>query len=468
MSQDRQSLPGNVAIRRRRLRREVVTVKRRRRRAGFRPRPWMVPAVFALVILIGAFVLTLPISSKSREWTGGVDALFTATSAVSVTGLVRFDTFEHWSGLGQVVIVLLIQAGGLGVTLYAGVLLLLFGNRFGLRGREFFGMELMDYGERDIFRLLRRVMIFTFGMELVTFGLLLPWHLIDEPGGLAVWKSAFHAVSSFNNAGFDLQGGGLGFRGEVDEPYPIIVMSVAAFAGSLSFITIFNMRNPVRRWTLDTKLVVIGMFGFLVAGVLLFLVVETGEGRALDGQGPLQAFVNAVFLSVNRTTGMSTVDMAAVADSTTAALLLLMFIGGASTSTASGIKVGTFMVSMVVVLSAVRGQHRASAFGRDLPQAIVLRAVAVTILGFFIFGAGIWLLELTDEFEFLPLMFEVMSALANIGWSQGITGDVSQAGALILTLLMFVGRLGPLYVALSVPDKPQTRYRFPEAGVRIG
>ena len=140
MSQNRQPLPGNVAVRRRRLRRETVTV-RRRRRVRFRPKPWVVPALFALVILIGAFLLSLPIASQSREWTHGVDALFTSTSAVSVTGLVRFDTAEHWSGFGEFTIALLIQAGALGVTMYAGVLLVIFGNRFGLRGREFFGMD---------------------------------------------------------------------------------------------------------------------------------------------------------------------------------------------------------------------------------------------------------------------------------------------------------------------------------------
>ena len=467
MSQTRRPLPGNVAIRRRRQRREVVTI-RRRRHLRVRPRPWMIPALFASVIVAGAFALSLPIAAEDGRWTGLVDSLFTSASAVCVTGLARFDTAEHWSAFGEATIAVLIQAGGLGVTMYAGALLLLFGNRLGLRSREFFGMELMDVGERDILRLLRRVMIFTFAIELGTFLLLLPWFVLDDPGGLAVWKSAFHTVSAFNNAGFDLQGGGRGFTGEVDDPYPIAVMSVSAFLGSMSFITIFNMRARPRRWNLDTRLVVIGMFGLLVAGMALFLVGETSEGHAFDGQNPLQAVVNALFLSVNRTTGMSTIDLSVVQDSTTAALLLLMFIGGASTSTAGGIKMGAFMVSLVVLLSSMRGHHRASAFGRDIPQAIVLRAVAVTILGFFTLGAGIWLMELTDNVEFLPLTFEVMSALANVGWSQGITANISQGGALILTSLMFLGRLGPLYIALSIPDRPQTRYRFPAGAVRIG
>jgi trk/ktr system potassium uptake protein len=387
---------------------------------------------------------------------------------VCVTGLARFDTAEHWNGLGEATVAVLIQVGGLGVTMYAGVLLVIFGNRFGLRGREFFGMELMDFDDRDILQLLRRVMIFAFGIELVTFLLLLPWFFAEDPGGLAIWKSAFHAISAFNNAGFDLQGGGRGFTGQVHNPYPIAVMSVAAFLGSMSFITIFNLRRPRRRWTLDTKLVVLGMFTLLVGGIALFLVIETDPGHVLAGETPLEAFVNALFLSVNRTTGMSTVDLALIEDSTTAALPLLMFIGGASTSTAGGIKMGAFMVSLVVLSSALKGRHRVSAFGRDIPHAVVLRAVAITMLGFFTFGAGLWLMELTDNVEFRALEFEVMSALANVGWSQGITGEVSRTGALILTALMFIGRLGPLYVALSIPDKPRERYRFPEAGVRIG
>jgi trk system potassium uptake protein TrkH len=468
MADGRQQLPGNVRIRRRRLRREVVTLRRRRRAIRFQPRLWMVPGLFASGIAIGALLLMLPIASESGDWTNGVDSLFTSASAVCVTGLIRFDTADHWNWFGELVIAVLVQASGLGITMYAGAMLLAVGSRFGLSGREFFGMELMEAGERDIQRLLRRVLVFALAIEFSTFVLLLPWFVIHEQEAAGIWKSAFQAISSFNNAGFDLQGGLRGFTGEADDPYPLAVMSLSAFLGSLSFITVFNMRNPVRLWSLDTRLVVIGMASLLVAGIALFLVVETRDGHVLDGQNPVDAFVNAVFMSVNRTTGMSTVDLARIEDATIAALLLLMFIGGASTSTAGGIKMGAFMVSMVAVLSALRGRHRAAAFGREVPQAIVLRALAVTILGFFTLGAGIWLLELTDDVPFLPLMFEVMSALANVGWSQGITGELSEGGALILVALMFVGRLGPLYVALSIPDRAQTRYRFPDSGVRIG
>ena len=467
MSQNRQSLPGNVTVKRRRVRRETIALHSRRN-FRVRPRPWMIPLVFAITIGLGTVLLSLPIASESHEWTHGIDALFTATSAVSVTGLVRFDTAEHWSIFGEITIIVLIQAGGLGITIYAGVLLMLFGNRFGLRDREFFGMELLDFSERDIYRLLRRIILFTFVIEFVTFLLLLPWYLNSNSVGAAIWKSIFHSISALNNAGFDLQGERLSFIGEVNNPYPIAVMGMAAFLGSLSFVTVFNMTRPRRSWSLDTKLVGLGMLSLLLVGMMVFLTLETSDGRVLDSQNVLNTLVNSLFLSINRTTGMSTIDFALIEASTATILMLLMVIGGASTSTASGIKIGTFMVTLVVMFSAIRGRHRSSVFGRDLPQAIIVRAVAVTGFGLLTIGTGVFLIGLTEQVNFLALLFEVTSAAANVGWSQGITVDLSHRSTIVLVGLMFLGRLGPLYIALSIPDKPRTRYRFPEAGVRIG
>ena len=428
----------------------------------------MVPASFALVIGLGTLLLAIPAASEARTWTNGWDALFTATSAVCVTGLVRFDTSDHFSGFGEVVVLGLFQAGGLGITIYAGMVFLVVGRRFGLRGREFLGIELLDVGHTDIRRLLRRLMLFIVVVEGATFLLLLPWFLDQDLGLNAVWRSLFHAVSAFNNAGFDIMGGLRGFSAQAGSPYPILVMGVAAFLGSLSFITVFNLRRRSRFWTLDTRLVLIGMLGLLIVGMLIFALAEVQQGRVLDGSSAVDVVVNAFFLSVNRTTGMSTVDMALIRDTTAATLLVLMFIGGASTSTASGIKIGTFMVIVVVILSSLRGRARPEVFGRQIPQAIVLRAMAVTGLGVALLTAGVWLLTLTEDLRFLPLVFEVMSALANVGWSQGVTPVLSSAGVVILVALMLVGRLGPLMIALTIPERQRTRYRFPPAGVRIG
>ncbi|MDA0256658.1 MAG: Trk family potassium uptake protein [Chloroflexi bacterium] len=459
--------PGDIRVRRGRRRTAIIDVVVQRQRQ-LRPRLWMVPTAFAALIALGALLLALPISSESREWTSGWDALFTSASAICVTGLARVDTADHWSSFGEVVIAVLIQAGGLGVTMYAGALLLILGRRFGLRERQFFGIELADVSVRDIRVLLRRVMIFVVAVEGATFALLLPWSIAEDGLAGGTWRAAFHAISAFNNAGFDLMGGGRGFSGQVDDAYPLLVMGVSAFLGSLSFITVFNLRRAPRLWSLDTRLVAYGMVALLLVGMLVFLG-EIGSGRVLDGQGVPSTLANAFFLSVNRTTGMASVDMALLQDSTTAALLVLMFIGGASTSTAGGIKMGAFMVSVVVVVASLRGHHRAQAFGREIPQVIVLRAIAITMVGFATHVVGTWLLEVTEsDVEFLPLLFEAMSALANVGWSQGVTTQLSDAGAMILVALMFVGRLGPLLVALSVPDRPEDVIRYPEASVRIG
>ena len=429
----------------------------------------MVPAIFAAVIAVGAILLALPVASESGTWTAGWDSLFTSASAVCVTGLVRFDTADHWSGFGEVVILVLFQAGGLGVTMYAGALLLLLGRRLGLGQRQFFGMELMDVADWDIRRLLRRVMIFTGVLEGSTFLLLLPWSLRQDDLAPALWNNTFHAVSAANNAGFDLMGGNRGLTGLVDAPYPLVVLGAAAFLGSLSFVTVFNLPHWPRNWSLDTRLVVYGMGALLVAGIALFALSETREGHVLHGSGVGATLANAFFLSVNRTTGMATVDMSLLRDSTTGALLVLMFIGGASTSTAGGIKMGAFMVSVVVVISTLRGRYRSRAFEREIPQVIVLRAITITVVGFATHAFGTWLLAFTEEgIEFLPLLFEAMSALANVGWSQGVTPALSDAGAMIVVALMFLGRLGPLLLALSMPERSEEPFRYPEAGVRIG
>ena len=379
------------------------------------------------------------------------------------------DTSEHWSGFGEAVILGLFQAGGLGVTIYAGMLIMVAGQRFGLRGREFFGLELTGAGDWDVRRLLRRVLIFVLVTEIVTFVLLLPWFLERSADANAVWRSLFHAVSAFNNAGFDVMGGRRSMTAEIGSAYPIVVMGVAALLGSLSFVTVFDLRRHRRRWNLDTRVVVVGMVALLAVGMLIFAAGEVQGGHVLDGLGAVDVIANSFFLSVNRTTGMATVDMGAIRDVTAAVLLALMFIGGASTSNASGIKVGAFMVSVAVVLSSLRGRHRAELFGRELPPAIVLRAVAVVLLGVATVTAGVWALGVTDnDLRFLPTVFEVMSAAANVGWSQGVTAQLSTVGAMVLVALMFVGRLGPLMVALTVPERTQASYHYPVEGLRIG
>ena len=302
--------PGNVVLRRARL--EPVTIRTQmRRRAFIRPRSWMVVALFALIMLLGGYLLSLPAASEPvdgvRRGAPFLDALFTAVSAVSVTGLTRFDTADTLSGFGELITLVLFQLGGLGVTMYAGILIIVAGRRVGIRGRQFFGMELATAGGEvaGAPALLRRVMIYTVAAELVAFLLLLPWFLIDIGGPRSIWQALYHAVSAFNCAGFDIMDNGDGFAGQIDDPYPIAVMGAAALLGSLSFLTVFDIRRGRRRWTLDTKVVLVGMGGLLLLGMGLFLVSEWSG--LLAGESAPTRVVNAFFLSVNRTTGMSTI-----------------------------------------------------------------------------------------------------------------------------------------------------------------
>lgn len=430
----------------------------------------MIPGGFAALIALGTVLLMLPAASESGVGTGAVDALFTATSAVCVTGLTRFDTADHWSGFGEIVLLLLIQLGGLGITSSTAFLFLFLGRRIGLGDRDLLGVEVIGVGERNLSVLLRRLIGFVFVIEFATFVLLVPWTASDEGWGIrALWQSAFHSISAFNNAGFDLRGGSRGFSEASGEMYPLLVLGFSSLLGSLSFITVFDLRLPRRRWPLDLKLVLIGTLALLVGGMLVLLVGEGVSGGALSELSPTQQLANAFFLSVNaRTTGMSTIDISQLRDSTAAFLLFLMFVGGVSTSTAGGIKVGSLMVSVLVVRAVIKGENRIAAFGREVPAAAVMRAITLTTLGLFAIGAGVWLLELTEDVKFLPLVFDTVSALGTVGWTDGVAAAASPAGAIIFSILMYAGRLGPLLIALGIPDRPLRRYRYPEGSVRIG
>jgi len=342
-----------------------------------------------------------------------------------------------------------------------------------MRSRAFFGLELMTAGidGTGASVLLRRVMIYTAAVELVTFLLLLPWFLIEQPGdissGRAVWLALYHAISAFNNAGFDLMGGSRSFIGQSHDAWLMVVMGISAFLGSLSFLTVFNLRQPRRRWTLDTKLVVTGMGLLLVIGMAFFLI--TDWSRMFSDQSVISKLTNALFLSVNRTTGMTTVPLEQAGADTSLTMIILMFIGGASTSTASGIKIGSFMVVTLGVISALIGSARVVAFGREIPAPVVLRANALVLiaLGGYVFGL-LFFIAVDPSIEVLPAAFDVMSALANCGWSQGASQAATQAGANILIMMMFVGRLGPLVITSVIPDRPRERYRYPTEAVRIG
>ena len=468
------------------------------RKAGdriFRPhryysRPWriLIPAIprsrtggssslvliygFAGLIACGTILLLLPISTRSGQMTSFVDALFTATSSVCVTGLVVVDTADYWSFFGQAVILVLIQAGGFGFMTSATVFLLAFGRRIGLQERLLIreSMGLAQLG--GLVKIVKRMALFTLAAELIGAGVFYIYFHTQYSTGTATWVSFFHSISAFNNAGFDIFGS---FKSLSDyQAVPLVILPTAALIiiGGISFLVVFDIARS-RKWfrlSLDSKLVLISTMFLLAFGITIILFTDSNDPDTLGAMSPPLKVMNAFFHSVTaRTAGFSTINMANVADYTLFFTMLLMFVGGASGSTAGGVKINTFGMLVATIWSTIRGKEHAGAFGRQFNTQQVHRALTLVMVSLGLISLVVFILTVTEEFSFLKLLFETFSAFGTVGLSTGITPDLSIAGRLIITATMFIGRLGPLTLALALIQRQQpAMYHYPEESVRIG
>lgn len=434
---------------------------------------------FALVILVGAVLLLLPVSTAPGAVTHPIDALFTAVSATAVTGLVVVDTADHWSFWGELVILLLIQIGGLGFAV--GASLLLQALRRGAEGYSLRETLLMRDGApalslREVADLARRIVRFTLVAEAIGAALLTLGFSREMPLPRAVWFGVFHAVAAFGNAGFDLQGGFVSMIPYQTSVWVNVVLALLIQAGALGYVPLADAVR-CRRWgplPLDTKLVLLTNGVLLVAGAAAFLVFEW---RGTLAEVPLWARpLAALFQSVAaRTAGFATVNFGAAQAVTLFAWVGLMMVGGASGSTAGGVKLATVGVIAAAVAATLRGRAEPQVFGRRIATAVVFRAMAVVVLFVLLhfgFTAALAVSEdllAAKELDFIQLLFETMSALATVGLSTGITPALTPAGKLILCLAMFVGRIGPLTAAYALQQRQErVLYRFPDEAVRIG
>jgi len=457
-----------------------------------RVRPWLIPlpAVprpkapglspillvygFAGVIVLGMILLMVPAASKSGQFTSPVNALFTSASAVCVTGLAVVDTGAYWSGFGQGVILVLIQLGGLGFMTSATLLLLLLGRRIGLKERWLIGQSVGLEKFGGMVKLVRRVAVFTVIVEAIGAAIFYIRFSMDNPAGTAGWKAAFQAVSAFNNCGFDIVG--KSFRSLADyQTDTTVILTTAALIilGGISFVVVADVVRVRRfgRFSLDTKIVLVTTLGLLALGTLVILFTEYGNSDTL---GPLSLpykILNAFFHSVTpRTAGFASINVGSMAVYSLFFTVFLMFVGGAAGSTAGGVKVNTFGMLIAAIWSTLRGKEHAGAFGREFFSQQINRALALVMLSIGLIGVVVFVLTITDDrFGFLQLLFETVSAFGTVGLSTGITPELSIAGRLIITAMMFIGRLGPLVLVLSLTQgqKPSA-YRYPQDEVRIG
>jgi trk system potassium uptake protein TrkH len=427
---------------------------------------------FAGFIALGTAILALPVSSEDGRWTPVLDALFTSTSAVCVTGLVVVDTGTYWSTFGQLVILVLVQLGGFGFMTSSTLLLLLTRREATLHERMLLRESLGSGSLGSVLQLARNVVVFTLLVEAVGAVILGVAFIGQVQPGQAVWWGVFHAVSAFNNAGFDLVGG---FRSLVPfngQPQILLPIACLVMLGGISYAVVADLlwRRRFERLALDSKLVLVTSAALVVLGTAGVLFTERTNPGTLGDMSLGPRLLNAFFTGVTpRTAGFNSVDTRAMTENGLFVLIALMFVGGAAGSTAGGIKVQTFSVLLCAIVSAVRGRGDVEAFGRRVPNPQVLRAVAVALLALAVVFVIAFALTLTEQARFLYLLFEAFSAFGTVGMSTGITPELTPASRIIVILTMFAGRLGPLTLVLALATRERRRgYAWPEEGIRIG
>jgi trk system potassium uptake protein TrkH len=428
---------------------------------------------YAAVVGSGFALLALPIAKQGPGAATAFDALFTSISAVSVTGLTTVGTAEHWTVFGQAVILLLIQAGGLGIMTLASLIGLAVARKLSLGSKLSTAAETQGVGLADIRRFVVGAIVVSLSVEIIGAMLLTLWFATSqgEPIGTAAWYGVFHAVSAFNNAGFTILPRGL--VPFVGDPVVCLVLSGLVLIGSLGFPVLDELRRWPRRplkWSMNTRLVLWGTVVLTLLGTVFITAVEWGRAGTF---GPLDwpAKLLAGFFQAaqTRSGGFSTVDVGSLDGASLIVMDVLMFIGGGPAGTAGGIKLTTFGVLFFIVVAEMRGRTAVNVFGKRLSRAVHRQAITVSLIAVGVVVASTAALALLSDAPVDRLAFEAVSAFATAGLSTGLTDQLPPAAQALLLLLMFAGRLGPILLAsaLALRVRPLT-YEFPKERPIIG
>ncbi|MGU3307064.1 TrkH family potassium uptake protein [Pseudomonas sp. M5A4_2d] len=432
-----------------------------------------VALVFLAAIFAGTFILMQPISQAEGVAAPWVTAFFTAVSAVCVTGLVVVDTGTYWSTFGQSVILLLFQLGGFGIMTVATLLGLMVNSRLRLRTKMAAQLESRSLGVGDIASVAKLVLVVTFTLELIiALWLTLRLHgAYGQPWADAAWSGLFHAVSAFNNAGFSIYPDSL--MHFATDAWILSPIMAAIIIGGIGFPVLYDLRsrfNHPRRWSLHTKLTLSGTAILLVVGFFTLLLFEWDNSTTLGPMAMTDKALSAAFASVSaRTAGFNSIDIGALTPESWAVHYFLMFVGGGSAGTAGGVKVGTVAILALLVIAEIRGHSDCEAFGRRVGAPAQRQAITVLVLSSaMIVLATLFILRETT----LPtdkVIFEVISAFGTVGLSTGITADLPTSGQLVLTLLMYAGRVGTITLAASLAlGEHRMPYRYPEEHPIVG
>ena len=441
--------------------------------SSFRVNPAQVIILsFGSIILFGSFLIYLPYARPAGASLRYIDALFTSTSAVCVTGLTVVDTGAAFSRVGQVFLLLLIQAGGLGIMTIAAFIQVSLGSDLSLYGR-ISTASILDQGSlKNLYTLVRSIVLITFIVEAT--GVVSLYHHFS--GRLphkteALFYSVFHAVSAFCNAGFSLYADNLVHaRGSIWVNFVFVSLIVIGGLGFTVIVNLFNRltRGSSERITVQTRMVVSTTLFLIIFGAVFFYLFE--RSAIMKTYQPHVKFLASVFQSVTaRTAGFNTVDIGSLRSVTLLTLIILMFIGASPGGTGGGIKTTTFFILVLSIITILRDQRFNTIFKRRIPYAVVNRAFAILVTAAGLVIGATLIMGFSEKFTVVQLLFETASAFGTVGLSTGITTSLSDFGKVVIILLMFVGRIGPLTLVLAVGTRPRTRLvTYPEERVMVG
>lgn len=436
----------------------------------------IIAVTFAAIILVGTLLLMLPIASRSGVSCGFRPALFTATSATCVTGLILFDTWTQWSGFGQAVILCMIELGGLGFMSAASLVIFALRRKVGLRQRMLIAQALSVNEMEGVVRLQKWVLLGSLTIQL-TGMLILFFRFLPEYG----WQQAakwgvFHAVSGFCNAGFDIVGNvapGASMIYFQDDPVVLITLMALVVIGGLGFFVweeVATVRS-FKKFSVYTKLVLLMTTVLIVGGAVLVAVLEWNNPATLGAMDTPAKILNAFFQSVTvRTAGFASVDQSALTDAGKAVSIVLMLIGGSSGSTAGGLKTVTVLVLVLFVVARARGKNTVTVFHRTVPQEKIMDAATIVSLIVGLAVAGAVFITATSPAGFTDALYETASALATVGLTANVTPLLSVPAQFMIILFMYFGRVGILTISLGflMGDKAQDRFRYADTNLLIG
>lgn len=430
---------------------------------------------FALVILIGGIILSLPIATQSGEATPFIDSFFTSTSAVCVTGLITVDTGTHWNLFGKTVVISLIQIGGLGFMSFTSITAVFLGKKLGLKDRLIMQEAYNAMNLQGIIRMVRYVVFFTFGVEFIG-ALILMTQFIPQRGlAQGLYWSFFHSISAFCNAGFDLFGNFQSLTGVNNNG--VILMTIAALIvvsglGFSVWMEIWSFK-AWKKLTLHAKLVITTTLILILGGTLMIFLLEFNNPKTLGAMSLPGKVQNALFASITpRTAGFNAVNLLDMQVGSRLLTIILMFIGGSPGSTAGGVKTTGFAILFLTVLCVLKGRHDAEAFGRRISKDSIYKAFAIVVIGLaIVLGVTLVLsfFEGAKGNNMEEMIFEATSAFATVGLTEGMTPGIQSGSKIALIAGMYLGRVGPLTVLLALSgQKPPAKTQYPEGRILIG